>query len=200
MIKHWTPEEENTLVELKSKGFKYREIAEVLNRTSQAVSTRGKRLIAQGRLESTESRGNFSWTEEEINKLYEELDYDELAEVLGKSRRAIQSKCEKLGVSKRFPGKKSGTGTMDPNKSTLLYLVDFGEFKKVGVTQVPLSERFKQDGEFILLDSCELSLEEAMDTEREILRNMRTFRVVGSVRRGSLECFKHPCTQLEEII
>lgn len=200
MIKHWTPEEELTLIEMKSQGLSYPKIAEKLDRTAEAVRTRGKRLISQGRLEASTKGGNFDWTKEEVSKLYENLDYDELAIALGKSRRSVEAKCQKLGISKRFPGVVSTTGTMNSCKVALLYLVDFGEFKKVGVTQVSLEERFKQDGEFILLDSCVMSLEEALETEREILRNMREFRVKGNIRRGSTECFKFDCTLLEEII
>lgn len=199
MIKHWTPEEELLLIEMKTSGLSYGKIAEKLGRTEEAARTRGKRLIAQGRLKSSTKGGNFDWTEEEVDRLYENLDYDELAEALGKSRRSVEAKCQKLGISKRFPGYNKNVGTMNPNKVSLLYLVDFGDFKKVGVTQVGIEERFKHYKNFTLLDSCEMTLEEALDAEQEILRNMRDFRVVGDIRRGSSECFKFNCTQLEEL-
>lgn len=197
MIKHWTPEEELILIEMRNNKLPYSKIADKLGRTLEAVKSRGKRLKARGSVEGS-SRGNFSWTEDEVAKLYENLDYDELAEALGKSRRSVESKCQKLGISKRFSN--FSGGTMYPNKSALLYLVDFGEFKKVGVTQVQLSERFKQDGDFVVLDSCTMSLEEALEAEKEILKNMREFKVVGEIRRGFSECFKFDCTLLEEII
>lgn len=198
MIKHWTPEEELTLIKLKTQGLAYTVIAKELNRTVQAVQTRGKRLIAQGKLISSTKGGNFDWTKEEVDRLYENLDYDELAQVLGKSRRSVEAKCQKLGISKRFYNGSSGTQTAE--KLTLLYLVDFGDFKKVGVTQVPIEERFKQDGAFVLLDSCEMTLEEARETEKEILKNMRDYMVLGNIRRGASECFQFNCTLLEEII
>ena len=91
MIKHWTPEEELLLIEMKTSGLSYGKIAEKLGRTEEAARTRGKRLIAQGKLESSTKGGNFDWTEEEVAKLYEDLDYDELAEALGKSRRAVEA-------------------------------------------------------------------------------------------------------------
>ena len=198
MIKHWTPEEELLLIEMKTSGLSYGKIAEKLGRTEEAARTRGKRLIAQGKLKSSTKGGNFDWTEEEVAKLYEDLDYDELAEALGKSRRAVEAKCQKLGIRKRFIN--GSPGTQFPGRQALLYLVDFGDFKKVGVTQVPISQRFNQDGEFTLLDSCEMVLEDALETEKEILKNMREFRVLGKVRRGASECFKFNCTLLEEII
>lgn len=199
MIKHWTPEEELALIEMKTQGLTYSNIAPLLGRSVQAVQTRGKRLISQGRLKSSTKGGNFNWTEEEESKLYDDsLDYDDLEVLLGKTRRSIQTKCEKLGISKRFTS--SSTGTQFKGKKALLYLVDFGEFKKVGVTQVPLEVRFNQDADFVLLDSCEMILEDALETEKEILRNMRKFRTKGTIRRGATECFEFNCTLLDEII
>jgi biotin operon repressor len=197
MIKHWTPEEELTLIEMRTNNMPYSKIADKLGRSLEAVKSRGKRLKARGSIDGG-NQGNFSWTDDEVAKLYENLDYDELAEALGKSRRSVESKCQKLGISKRFSNFSSGT--MYPDKPALLYLVDFGEFKKVGVTQVQLSERFKQDGDFTILDTCTMSLEDALETEKEILKNMRDFKVVGEIRRGFSECFKFDCTLLEEII
>lgn len=200
MIKHWTEEEELLLINMRSTGATYPQIADKLDRTLEAVKTRAKRLKARGLIVGATKQGNFGWSEEEVAKLYEDLDYDELEKVLGRSRRSIMSKCEKLGISKRFPGYSKSSGTMYRDKPAILYLVDFGDFKKVGVTQVPLSERFKQDGGFEVLDTCEMDLEAALETEKEILRKMREFRVVGDIRRGASECFKFNCTLLEEII
>jgi hypothetical protein len=194
MIKHWTLEEENKLKELKAKGMKLKDIAVELGRTYQAVATRSKRLnpIHKG--------GNPSWTQDEVALLYQDYDYNELEQLLPKSRRAIMSKCEKLGISKRFPGSNKSVGTMYTDKVTTLYLVDFGSFKKVGITQVDLEIRFKQDKPFKILDKIELDLDEAKYFEEEILRNMRGFRVLGDIRRGFGECFDYNCTQLEDLL
>lgn len=99
-------------------------------RSEESVKTRGKRLVAQGRLEAGTKSGNYGWTKQEIAKLYEDLDYDQLEKELGRTRRSITSKCEKLGISKRIPGSSINKGSMYPNKPTTVYLVDFGEFKK----------------------------------------------------------------------
>lgn len=101
----------------------------------------------------------------------------------------------------KLAGLDPNDSSLVPNKETTLYLVDFGEFKKVGITQRSIEERFKGEPEYIVLDSVGFScLEEALETEREILRNMREFRVSGDIRRGASECFKFTCTLLEEII
>lgn len=198
MIKHWTTDEEARLLELKQKGVRLADIAKHLNRSPEAVKTRSKRLAAQNGVIS--KSGNFSWTDAEVGTLYTDLDYDELAAALGKSRRAIMSKCEKLGISKRFPGTNKSPGTMNVHEPATLYLVDFGEYKKVGVTQVSLHERFKHEKFFRVLDVVEMDVKSCLETEGEILRNMREYKVVGDLHRGSLECFNYDCALLSDLI
>lgn len=195
MIKHWTKEEEEKLLQLKNDGVTLAKIAEILGRTYEATRTRSRRLKAR------ENPTHVGWTDEEVELLYEEYDYNELEKLIpSKTRRAIMSKCEKLGISKNFPGVKKAGGTLVPGRPSLLYLVDFGEFKKVGVCQTSLEERFKQDKPFKVLDTVEMSMRDALETEGEILRNMREFRVIGDIRRGGSECFKFDCTQLSDLI
>lgn len=195
MIKHWTIEEEQTVKSMREAGADFYEIAQELNRTEESIKTRWKRLRArEGKISHT------GWSEEEIATLYEPLSYEELVKKLGRSKRSIQSVCEKLGISKRYPGTHNSIGTMTRGLTTLLYLVDFGNFKKVGVTQVGIKERLKQDGKYTVLDYCELDLDAAIETEKEILKNMRPYLVEGSVRRGFKECFDYPCTQLLDLL
>lgn len=195
MIKHWTRDEEDILVEMRSKGYSFAQIAEELGRSEEAVKTRNKRLRAQADMPG---RG-ISWSVSDVKALYSDLDYDELASKLGKTRRAVEAKCQKLGISKRFAGGWK-YGNMNPAKDTTLYLVDFGDFKKVGVTQQSLEDRFRQDKSWTILDKVVMSLDDALETEAEILRNVRALRVKGDIRRGSSECFRSSCTQLEQFL
>ena len=194
MIKHWTKEEESLLLKLKAEGKKLADIALVLDRTLEAIRTRSKRLSKHDK--------DLSWSVEEVELLRKDLDYSELMILLPeRTKRAIMSKCEKLGIKKRFlGGSRISRGTQVSGGESLLYLVDFGNFKKVGVTQVGIQERFKQEGQYKILDSVKMCLEDALETEAEILKNMRPFRVVGNLRRGSSECFNYDCTLLEDII
>lgn len=193
MIKHWTPEEDKLLLELKIAKVPYKEIAAKLGRTLEAVRTRSKRFNI-----STSSNTRRTWTDEQIALLYEPLDYDELEKLLPYSRRGIMAQCEKRGISKRYA--RLSRGTMREGVDTWLYLVDFGEFKKVGVTQVSLEVRFVQDPSFILLDKVQMNLDEALYFEQEILRSMRPYKVVGNLHRGSHECFNFEGTVLEDFL
>ena len=195
-MKHWNEQEEEKLIKFKLAKVPYSQIATELDRTVEAVKSRVKRLQSRGDLPKVGK--DLSWTKEEISLLYEYLDYDELVSVLGKSRRAIESKCQKLGIDKRF-NTYSG-GTMDREAATLLYLVDFGEFKKVGITQVPLNSRFRGYGQFELLDSIMLDFESAFEFEKQILKNMRAYKVRGDIRRGFYECFIYAANSLEELL
>lgn len=194
MIKHWTPEEEKILIQGKLNKVPLAEIALQLDRSLEAVRTRSKRVNHQMGVVKT----SLLWKKAEIALLHEDLDYDELEKLLPYTRRAIMAQCEKRGISKRFGS--ISTGTMFSDKPATLYLVDFGEFKKVGVTQVSLETRFISDGKFTVLDTIELSLDEALEMEQAILKNMRPYRVVGTVRRGSTECFIYQCSQIEDLL
>lgn len=194
-MKHWTTEEETQLAEMKASGIKLAEIAEKLGRSLESVRTRSKRLHAR----NSEGGSTTSWTTEEVEIIRQDFDYDELEKLLGRSRRSIMSKCEKLGISKRLPGHNINTGTMHAGREATLYLVDFGNFKKVGVTQAGIEERFQHEKFFKILDTVSMDLSGAIETEREILRNMRKFRVIGDIHRGGSECFKYDCTLLEEL-
>jgi predicted transcriptional regulator len=200
MIKHWTQEEEILLIDMRAAGSTLQQIADKLDRSLEAVKTRAKRLKARGLIEGRSSKGKYDWTDGEVAKLYEDLDYNELEVILSRSRRSIMSKCEKLGISKRLPGSSKKLGTMYRDKPATVYLVDFGEFKKVGVTQVPIEERLVGYRDFKLLDSCTMSIEDALETEMEILKNMRPFRAIGDIRRGWSECFKFDCAQMEDLL
>lgn len=200
MIKHWTEQEEILLINMRAEGLTYNQIADKLGRSLEAVRTRGKRLRARGLIAGEKNKGNSNWSEDEVSKLYEDLDYNQLESLLGRSRRSIMSKCEKLGISKRLPGSSKKLGTLYRDKTATLYLVDFGEFKKIGVTQVPLEQRFINYGQFKLLDSCEMDVDVALEMEMEVLKNMRPFRTMGDIRRGGSECFRFECTQIEELL
>lgn len=195
-MKRWTHDEENMLLDLKGSGSSLNEIAEILGRSYEAVKSRSKRLRArQG------ENKNVNWSDEEIEILRKDYTFEELVNILGRTKRSIQSKCENLGISKRdLRSGVSGTGTMDKSKPAILYLADFGDFKKVGVTQSTLEDRFKQDKNYTLLDTCEMSLDDALHMEYEILKNMRAYRVKGDIRRGFYECFNYPSCSLEDLL
>lgn len=196
MIIHWTKEEEELLLKLKSNKVPLKDIAVKLGRSLEAVRTRSKRLNQQLNLPTA---GRLKWTEEEIALLREDYDYNELEELLPQyTRRAIMSQCEKLGISKRYHI--VSQGTRSPTKKSILYLVDFGKYKKVGITQVGIKERLKQDGHYTVLDWVELDDDLACEFESAILKNMRKFKVKGSVRRGFNECFNYDCTLLEDLL
>jgi hypothetical protein len=196
-FKRWDTSEESRLLELRKQGKTFAEIAVELDRSLEAIKTRSKRLGARGL--KNNAAGNSSWTNDELELLRNNLhkSYKKLSVLLGRSEKSISSKVQKLGWSKSSI--LSGMGTLDLERPAILYLADFGEYKKVGVTQ-DLEERFEHS-RYIILDQVEYDdPRDALDCEREILENMWEFRVIGAIHRGSTECFKHNGTVLEQLI
>jgi hypothetical protein len=97
-IKHWTPEDDEKL--LNAKGMKqYAEVARELGRSTHAVVCRINILRKKGKL-SGQSR---SWSDADVQKLkelYPMHTTTELSKVLGRSAGAIGVKCHTLGLKK----------------------------------------------------------------------------------------------------
>ena len=85
--------------------------------------------------------------------------------------------------------------TMKQNIPTKVYLLDFGEFYKVGITQQAIHKRFGgKYPEYEVVLVIETTLDEAKKIEAEWLQNVREYKYVpGSFpvgSRGHTECFK----------
>ena len=84
-------------------------------------------------------------------------------------------------------------GGIDPTKSTTVYLVDFGEYYKIGITQRDIKVRFygypKYSVVFILEN---LSLQDALNIEKEWIHNVRDYKYEPiNLIAGHTECFKY---------
>lgn len=109
------------------------------------------------------------------NKFLEYSD-EELLELvkLYKSRDNAGSKIT-YAVRKRFGSWSKGTelalgvvnkgGKFDSKLPTTVYLIDFGDFIKIGITQQDLSERLRHFPEHKVLDYIETTLEDAKEWE-----------------------------------
>lgn len=97
-------------------------------------------------------------------------------------------------------------GTLDSNKPTTLYLIDFGDFKKYGITQRTLKQRFSGSPDYVILDQFVTDLQDAEQLERIIAKTVANKAFQPNMpyfengRRGKTECFKGSETQLCELI
>jgi hypothetical protein len=82
-----------------------------------------------------------------------------------------------------------------PNRSTTVYLIDFGDFYKVGITQQTIKQRFSGNyPPYTVILSLEMSLAEAKELEGKWLKVVKPYQFIPSnfptEGRGFTECFK----------
>ena len=106
-------------------------------------------------------------------------------------------------ISKRFggwtkaleaAGIKANKGVQSPDRSTMVYLLDFGDFYKVGITQQSIKQRFTGYPEYDIIAYKSTSLEEAKSIEKAILNLVAEYKFIPNTfpteGRGFTECFK----------
>lgn len=197
-----TEEQKLSIINLKNKGLKYREISEELGITVSAIAS----YISRNHRDLLKKN---PLTEEEVLKAIELRDqgvsYSIIAEQLNKTVDHIKKKCSSLlkeGKIQNIRGARGGN--MSANSPTTLYLVKFEDFYKVGVTQQKLKDRFKGSPEYKIVDTMTTSLEEAWELEKAIKSNVTPFNPEHSwfIRNGRTECFKteKQLTALEDLL
>lgn len=133
----------------------------------------------------------YNWTKEEVEALScfcMEHTTDELMELFpGRTRQSIKLKLLRLGLS-CLPSKSGGS--LIDGKPTTLYLINFGEYYKVGITQQSLKQRLKSYPPYKVEWVLEgLDLEKAKELEIDILEQVDLFSPEGWTS-GRTECFK----------
>lgn len=210
----WTNEEDEVLKNLKNSGASYIEISKILSRTQDSIKSRLSKLSARGDIKlKNHPRSTFAtkplkdkifWTDEQLLELvrkyktqdnlnYNREDWEVSAPVIHKR---FGSWSEALILA----GMESNLGGWDKSRETWVYLVDFGEFKKIGITQRSIHERFSGFPEYKILDSVLLNFNEAWELERELIKAIEPYKVIGNLPNGNTECFDYDCTHLEDLL
>lgn len=92
-------------------------------------------------------------------------------------------------------GKPIGTNSLKEGVKTLVYLVEFEGFYKIGITQQEVSSRLSgyPKYEVLLTIQCE-TLAEAKSIETTWLHNVKKYKFISSTfprNKGATECFKY---------
>lgn len=90
-------------------------------------------------------------------------------------------------------GVEQNSNSLIPSKNTLVYLLEFDGFYKVGITQQALEERFMGYPKYEVLLTLNCTLDEARKIEKEWLANTQPYRFYGTGFprcNGATECFK----------
>ena len=199
-----TEDQKLSIINLKTQGFKYQEIADQLGLTSSAVSS----YIARNHRDLLKKNPLSEKDTEVIIKLRDQgVSYSLIAEQLGKSIDHIKKKCSSLlkeGKIQDIRGARGGN--MSASSPTTLYLVQFQGFYKVGVTQQKIKDRFNGAPEYKVVDTLTTTLQEAWELEKFIKDSVQHMRFEPEqtwfVRNGRTECFttEKQLTALEELL
>ena len=208
----WTDDEENRLIELRNKGVSLPTIAELLNRPYVSVSSKSSRLIKCGKLESWKPREEASGPRVNWPHLSEEELLDQVRIYVSREsapyyiRTRVKhyfgswtNALEAAGISGNIGGK------FTQDRITRVYLLKFGTFYKVGVTQQQIKSRFSGAPRYEILDFVATDLDNATYLEKELKKSIAQFQFIPLdpwfERNGKTECFipPHPINALEEI-
>lgn len=191
--KSWSTEDVSKLDSNKS----YRELAVELNKTERSVGAKLQKL----RILQEPYSANYSHEDllDIVRKYkckdilnYCRLDNEPSAGVIERVFGNWSLALEAAGISPNL-------GMFDQNKCTILYLVDFGKFKKIGITQRSVYLRLLGFPCYDILDSITFNSPiDAFETEQEILSKVN--KVLGDLPNGNTECFISNCTQLSDLI
>lgn len=185
----WSDEETELLYALREQGKTFPEISKIMGRTLESVKSRHKNQ--RGKYPQ-----GYDLRDEELLDLVRKykvkniINYKRLA---GEpSAGVIERRFGSWSEAMKLAGVPINSGNLDLNKETLLYLIDFGHFKKIGITQKTVQERFRGFN-FELLDLVKYDeLIPAWETERELLDLVKPwkFKPIELIGNGATECFK----------
>jgi predicted transcriptional regulator len=199
-----TEEQKIAIIQLRTQGIKYQDIADQLGLTLSAVASRISRyqrdLIKKN-----------PWTDEETEKLIELRDqgisYSIIAGELNKRIESVKKKCSNLLKEGRIQSIRGARGgNMSASSRTTLYLIKFEDFYKVGITQQKLKDRFSGAPGYIVIDTVSTTLDNAWELEKAIKESVQSMRYVPEhtwfIRNGRTECFKtdKPIKALEDLL
>ena len=133
----------------------------------------------------------YNWSQDELDSLFylaKECTIEELMEVFPyRSRESIRLKLHRSGVH-ALPSKKGGA--LVDGKATTLYLVNFGEYFKVGITQQSIKRRLSHYPPYLIVWQLDnLTLQLAKELEISILEQVDLF-IPDNWPSGKTECFK----------
>ena len=189
----WTDKEVDLLDSSKS----YKEMAQELGKTEKAVGAKLQKLrILKTKYSDKYSREDLLHLVRKY-KLKEKLNY--CREEGEPSAGVIEGAFGSWSLAVKAAGLSPNLDKFDEAKDTILYLVDFGEFKKVGITQRSVELRLKGFPSYVLLDMVVFNDPiAAFETEQEILSKVE--RIYGDIPNGNTECFVSASKLLSDLI
>lgn len=203
----WDKEKTDRIFEMRQQGITYQEIAQEFGTNKANISS----VISKMKKNGYNIIKVVPWTEQDqfdlISLRLEGKSNQDIANILGRGIDCIKKKASELVKLGAIPRQTSGgqSSGFDPGKPAKVYLLDFGGFHKIGITQQKISYRFAGAPAHTVLDYVETDLDNAMYLEKELKKSIRPYQYIAEhpwfERNGKTECFKtdQPIRYLEDI-
>lgn len=203
----WSPEEIERLIKLRqTTDMTIPEMAIKLGRPYDRVKRKISQLIKAGEIppksHQSSPTGSYSYQKSAPKSTVQELlqyvvNYPSRDSCPDPYRSRIVRHFGSWGTALKAAGVTSNIGgNMDPTKPTTLYLLDFGDFLKFGITQRTIAQRFSGAPPYTVLDTYTSDLDAILALEREISENVREYALIPAdpwfERNGKTECFVAP--------
>lgn len=192
--KRWTDEDISIIKQLTEAGWSSADISKEFDWSEDSI----KGLRSKYNIRSINNR---AYTKEELIAFLQTAEYKTF-EYFNKPGNGLPAGSTYLKYFGSWNAALEAAG-LDPNKSTLnpykltkVYLIDFGEVYKIGITQQTLEQRFRASGypSFEPILVIETSLKEAKEIEEQWLNAVKEYKYVPDnwpkEGRGGSECFR----------
>ena len=196
----WTEEQTLQLIELRDQGLSIPEIAEKMGRTYDNTKSKLSQLIKKGTIDPIGHQNGPKlnapkYLVQELNQYVLNYPSRDNCPQPWASRivRHYGSWTVALQANNLQP---NCGGVMHADKPTTLYLLNFGDFCKIGITQRELKQRFSGAPAYTVLDTLVTTLGEAREFEEALKEAIEPYKCVPDhpwfERNGKTECFVAP--------
>lgn len=194
----WTEEDHELIRCMSSSGFTVREIAAEMDCSISTIEHK-RRVLGICRSGGKSGRPK-EYTKEQLIEImksapihtYDYFNSKDSGLPAGTTYRAYFGSWE---AALKAAGLEPNQSTMKENVLTTVYLLDFGDFYKIGITQQPLNKRFgPKYPPFQVILTLETSLMEARLIEKQWLEAVKEYKYIPDTfpqeGGGHTECFK----------
>lgn len=189
----WTEYEEKRLKQLA--GFSIAYIAKELGRSESSIYKKLKQTIKPVKVEYSDEYlldlVRKYKTQDNLN--YNRLETEPSAPVITKRFGSWNQALIEAGESINKYG-------LNPEIDTIVYLVKFEKFFKVGLTQRSVAERLRGFPKFTLIDEIILDYSSAKQFETDILNYVKPYKIIGDLPNGNEECFTYKFDNFNSVI
>lgn len=195
----WTQEEETYFLEMRREGLSYEYMAEILDKSYDSIKKKASELVKAGIVETYRPTLNKYTSEELIEHIKQYVSCERTPVNI---RHAVKLRFGSWTNGLKAAGISGNIGGIfDSSRPTILYFLDFGEFQKIGITQQQIKSRFSGAPAYIVLDTLETDLDNAIYLEKELKKVVKQY-IPGHPwfeRNGKTECFQSECKTLEAL-